>query len=80
MFDILNSKARVRVLEDGKQQVQMEIFNSEVRVRVLEYGKLHVQMVGLADRRADYVEDAFKLIQHGSAPRTSRMFVGCSTD
>ncbi|XP_010117575.1 PREDICTED: kinesin-like protein KIF2C, partial [Chlamydotis macqueenii] len=50
VFDLLNKKAKLRVLEDGKQQVQV---------------------VGLQERQVSCAEDVIKMIEMGSACRTS---------
>ncbi|KYO46429.1 kinesin-like protein KIF2C isoform X1 [Alligator mississippiensis] len=50
VFDLLNKKAKLRVLEDGKQQVQV---------------------VGLQERQVGCAEDVIKMIEMGSACRTS---------
>ncbi|KAM6398417.1 kinesin-like protein KIF2C isoform 2-T2 [Pluvialis apricaria] len=50
VFDLLNKKAKLRVLEDGKQQVQV---------------------VGLQERQVHCAEDVFRMIEMGSACRTS---------
>ncbi|XP_061859655.1 kinesin-like protein KIF2C isoform X2 [Colius striatus] len=50
VFDLLNKKAKLRVLEDGKQQVQV---------------------VGLQERQVACAEDVTKMIEMGSAYRTS---------
>ncbi|XP_075688686.1 kinesin-like protein KIF2C isoform X2 [Rhinoderma darwinii] len=50
VFDLLNKKAKLRVLEDAKQQVQV---------------------VGLVENEVTCEEDVFKMIEIGSACRTS---------
>ncbi|XP_075791933.1 kinesin-like protein KIF2C isoform X4 [Pelodiscus sinensis] len=50
VFDLLNKKAKLRVLEDGKQQVQV---------------------VGLQERQVSCAEDVIRMIEMGSACRTS---------
>ncbi|KAM8805859.1 kinesin-like protein KIF2C [Eudromia elegans] len=50
VFDLLNKKTKLRVLEDGKQQVQV---------------------VGLQERRVCCAEDVIRMIEMGSACRTS---------
>ncbi|XP_027793344.1 kinesin-like protein KIF2C isoform X1 [Marmota flaviventris] len=50
LFDLLNKKAKLRVLEDGKQQVQV---------------------VGLQEHLVNSAEDVIKMIDIGSACRTS---------
>ncbi|XP_068262105.1 LOW QUALITY PROTEIN: kinesin-like protein KIF2C [Nyctibius grandis] len=50
VFDLLNKKAKLRVLEDGKQQVQV---------------------VGLQERQVRCAEDVIRMIEMGSACRTS---------
>ncbi|NXK19527.1 KIF2C protein, partial [Arenaria interpres] len=50
VFDLLNKKAKLRVLEDGKQQVQV---------------------VGLQEKQVHCAEDVFKMIEIGTASRTS---------
>ncbi|NXW54531.1 KIF2C protein, partial [Eurystomus gularis] len=50
VFDLLNKKAKLRVLEDGKQQVQV---------------------VGLQERQVSSAEDVIRMIEMGSACRTS---------
>ncbi|XP_023580000.1 kinesin-like protein KIF2C isoform X3 [Octodon degus] len=50
LFDLLNKKAKLRVLEDGKQQVQV---------------------VGLQEHLVNCAEDVIKMIDMGSACRTS---------
>ncbi|XP_027393265.1 kinesin-like protein KIF2C isoform X2 [Bos indicus x Bos taurus] len=50
LFDLLNKKAKLRVLEDGKQQVQV---------------------VGLQERLVSCADDVIKMIDIGSACRTS---------
>ncbi|XP_014794939.1 PREDICTED: kinesin-like protein KIF2C [Calidris pugnax] len=50
VFDLLNKKAKLRVLEDGKQQVQV---------------------VGLQEKKVHCAEDVFKMIEIGTASRTS---------
>ncbi|XP_054240518.1 kinesin-like protein KIF2C [Indicator indicator] len=50
VFDLLNKKTKLRVLEDGKQQVQV---------------------VGLQERQVGCAEDVIRMIQMGSACRTS---------
>ncbi|XP_040466609.1 kinesin-like protein KIF2C isoform X1 [Falco naumanni] len=50
VFDLLNKKAKLRVLEDGKQQVQV---------------------VGLQERQVTCAEDVIRMIEMGSACRTS---------
>ncbi|XP_067157206.1 kinesin-like protein KIF2C isoform X2 [Apteryx mantelli] len=50
VFDLLNKKAKLRVLEDGKQQVQV---------------------VGLQERQVGCAEDVIRMIEMGSACRTS---------
>ncbi|XP_073401045.1 kinesin-like protein KIF2C [Dendrobates tinctorius] len=50
VFDLLNKKAKLRVLEDGKQEVQV---------------------VGLVEKEVTCAEDVFKMIEIGSACRTS---------
>ncbi|KFQ14821.1 Kinesin-like KIF2C, partial [Leptosomus discolor] len=50
VFDLLNKKAKLRVLEDGKQQIQV---------------------VGLQERRVGCAEDVIRMIEMGSACRTS---------
>ncbi|XP_054068094.1 kinesin-like protein KIF2C [Rissa tridactyla] len=50
VFDLLNKKAKLRVLEDGKQQVQV---------------------VGLQERQVHCAEDVSRMIEMGSACRTS---------
>ncbi|XP_008697528.1 kinesin-like protein KIF2C isoform X2 [Ursus maritimus] len=50
LFDLLNKKAKLRVLEDGKQQVQV---------------------VGLQERLVSCADDVVKMIDIGSACRTS---------
>ncbi|KAG7456949.1 hypothetical protein MATL_G00241430 [Megalops atlanticus] len=50
LFDLLNKKAKLRVLEDGKQQVQV---------------------VGLREMYVSSVKDVIKMIEMGSACRTS---------
>uniref|UniRef100_A0A8D0GFL3 Kinesin-like protein n=1 Tax=Sphenodon punctatus TaxID=8508 RepID=A0A8D0GFL3_SPHPU len=50
VFDLLNQKAKLRVLEDGKQQVQI---------------------VGLQERQVSCAEDVIRMIEIGSACRTS---------
>ncbi|KAM6173461.1 kinesin-like protein KIF2C isoform 2-T2 [Erethizon dorsatum] len=50
LFDLLNKKAKLRVLEDGKQQVQV---------------------VGLQEHLVNCAEDVIKMIDTGSACRTS---------
>ncbi|XP_009882971.1 PREDICTED: kinesin-like protein KIF2C [Charadrius vociferus] len=50
VFDLLNKKAKLRVLEDGKQQVQV---------------------VGLQEKQVHCAEDVFRMIEMGSACRTS---------
>ncbi|KAM9324617.1 kinesin-like protein KIF2C [Gastrophryne carolinensis] len=50
VFDLLNKKAKLRVLEDAKQEVQV---------------------VGLMEREVTCAEDVFKMIEIGSACRTS---------
>ncbi|XP_018428827.1 PREDICTED: kinesin-like protein KIF2C [Nanorana parkeri] len=50
VFDLLNKKAKLRVLEDAKQVVQV---------------------VGLMEREVTCAEDVFKMIEVGSACRTS---------
>ncbi|NXG87352.1 KIF2C protein, partial [Stercorarius parasiticus] len=50
VFDLLNKKAKLRVLEDGKQQVQI---------------------VGLRESQVHCTEDVFRMIEMGSACRTS---------
>ncbi|KAF5923245.1 hypothetical protein HPG69_012335, partial [Diceros bicornis minor] len=50
LFDLLNKKAKLRVLEDGKQQVQV---------------------VGLQERLVNCADDVIKMIDVGSACRTS---------
>ncbi|KAG8437000.1 hypothetical protein GDO86_007910 [Hymenochirus boettgeri] len=50
VFDLLNKKAKLRVLEDAKQEVQV---------------------VGLLEKQVTSAEDVFKMIEIGSACRTS---------
>ncbi|KAM9187177.1 kinesin-like protein KIF2C [Mergus octosetaceus] len=50
VFDLLNKKTKLRVLEDGKQQVQV---------------------VGLQERQVSCAEDVIRMIEMGSACRTS---------
>ncbi|XP_028589523.1 kinesin-like protein KIF2C isoform X1 [Podarcis muralis] len=50
LFDLLNKKAKLRVLEDGKQQVQV---------------------VGLQEMQVNCAEDVIRMIEIGSACRTS---------
>ncbi|CAN2390055.1 Kinesin family member 2C [Pristimantis euphronides] len=50
VFDLLNKKAKLRVLEDAKQEVQV---------------------VGLVEKEVACAEDIFKMIETGSACRTS---------
>ncbi|KFR05293.1 Kinesin-like KIF2C, partial [Opisthocomus hoazin] len=50
VFDLLNKKSKLRVLEDGKQQVQV---------------------VGLQERQVGCAEDVIRMIEMGSACRTS---------
>ncbi|KAL8178806.1 UNVERIFIED_CONTAM: Kinesin-like protein kif2c [Gekko kuhli] len=50
LFDLLNKKAKLRVLEDGKQQVQV---------------------VGLQEIQVSCAEDVIRMIETGSACRTS---------
>uniref|UniRef100_A0A674HZ64 Kinesin-like protein n=1 Tax=Terrapene triunguis TaxID=2587831 RepID=A0A674HZ64_9SAUR len=50
VFDLLNKKAKLRVLEDGKQQVQV---------------------VGLQERQVSCADDVIRMIEMGSACRTS---------
>lgn len=50
VFDLLNKKAKLRVLEDAKQEVQV---------------------VGLVENEVTCAEDVFKMIEIGSACRTS---------
>uniref|UniRef100_A0A8C9EL87 Kinesin-like protein n=1 Tax=Pavo cristatus TaxID=9049 RepID=A0A8C9EL87_PAVCR len=50
VFDLLNKKAKLRVLEDGKQQVQV---------------------VGLQEKQVSCAEDVIRMIEMGSACRTS---------
>ncbi|XP_051480538.1 kinesin-like protein KIF2C isoform X2 [Apus apus] len=50
VFDLLNKKAKLRVLEDGKQQVQV---------------------VGLQEKTVSCAEDVIRMIEIGSACRTS---------
>ncbi|XP_060087677.1 kinesin-like protein KIF2C isoform X2 [Heteronotia binoei] len=50
LFDLLNKKAKLRVLEDGKQQVQV---------------------VGLQEIQVSCAEDVIRMIEMGSACRTS---------
>uniref|UniRef100_A0A8C5QVN1 Kinesin-like protein n=1 Tax=Leptobrachium leishanense TaxID=445787 RepID=A0A8C5QVN1_9ANUR len=50
VFDLLNTKAKLRVLEDAKQEVQV---------------------VGLVEKEVTCPEDVFKMIEVGSACRTS---------
>lgn len=50
LFDLLNKKAKLRVLEDGKQQVQV---------------------VGLQEHLVSCADDVIKMIDIGSACRTS---------
>ncbi|XP_069837308.1 kinesin-like protein KIF2C isoform X1 [Dendropsophus ebraccatus] len=50
VFDLLNKKAKLRVLEDAKQEVQV---------------------VGLVEKEVTCAEDVFKMIEIGSACRTS---------
>ncbi|XP_074077689.1 kinesin-like protein KIF2C isoform X2 [Macrotis lagotis] len=50
LFDLLNKKAKLRVLEDGKQQVQV---------------------VGLQEHLVDSADDVIRMIETGSACRTS---------
>ncbi|XP_053549513.1 kinesin-like protein KIF2C, partial [Bombina bombina] len=50
VFDLLNKKAKLRVLEDAKQEVQV---------------------VGLVEKEVDCAEDVLKMIETGSACRTS---------
>ncbi|XP_031457062.1 kinesin-like protein KIF2C isoform X2 [Phasianus colchicus] len=50
VFDLLNKKAKLRVLEDGKQQVQV---------------------VGLQEKQVCCAEDVIRMIEMGSACRTS---------
>ncbi|NXN92172.1 KIF2C protein, partial [Rhinopomastus cyanomelas] len=50
VFDLLNKKTKLRVLEDGKQQVQV---------------------VGLQERKVSCAEDVIRMIEMGSACRTS---------
>ncbi|KFV84429.1 Kinesin-like KIF2C, partial [Struthio camelus australis] len=50
VFDLLNKKTKLRVLEDGKQQVQV---------------------VGLQERQVGCAEDVIRMIEMGSACRTS---------
>ncbi|KAM4023162.1 kinesin-like protein KIF2C isoform 1-T1 [Anomaloglossus baeobatrachus] len=50
VFDLLNKKAKLRVLEDAKQEVQV---------------------VGLVEKEVSCAEDVFKMIEVGSACRTS---------
>ncbi|KAK2543352.1 kinesin-like protein KIF2C isoform X1 [Columba livia] len=50
VFDLLNKKAKLRVLEDGKQQVQV---------------------VGLQEKKVSSAEDVIRMIEMGSACRTS---------
>ncbi|XP_021261193.1 kinesin-like protein KIF2C isoform X4 [Numida meleagris] len=50
VFDLLNKKAKLRVLEDGKQQVQV---------------------VGLQEKQVNCAEDVIRMIEMGSACRTS---------
>ncbi|XP_015725887.1 kinesin-like protein KIF2C isoform X2 [Coturnix japonica] len=50
VFDLLNKKAKLRVLEDGKQQVQV---------------------VGLQEKEVSCAEDVIRMIEIGSACRTS---------
>ncbi|XP_068095630.1 kinesin-like protein KIF2C isoform X2 [Hyperolius riggenbachi] len=50
VFDLLNKKAKLRVLEDAKQEVQV---------------------VGLMEREVTCAEEVFKMIELGSACRTS---------
>ncbi|XP_066479679.1 kinesin-like protein KIF2C isoform X1 [Tiliqua scincoides] len=50
LFDLLNKKAKLRVLEDGKQQVQV---------------------VGLQEIQVNCAEDVIRMIEMGSACRTS---------
>ncbi|XP_063153876.1 kinesin-like protein KIF2C isoform X1 [Candoia aspera] len=50
LFDLLNKKAKLRVLEDGKQQVQV---------------------VGLQEMRVNCAADVIRMIEIGSACRTS---------
>ncbi|KAE8609965.1 hypothetical protein XENTR_v10011967 [Xenopus tropicalis] len=50
VFDLLNKKAKLRVLEDAKQEVQV---------------------VGLLERQVTSADDVFKMIEVGSACRTS---------
>ncbi|XP_040534354.1 kinesin-like protein KIF2C isoform X7 [Gallus gallus] len=50
VFDLLNKKAKLRVLEDGKQQVQV---------------------VGLQEKQVSCSEDVIRMIEMGSACRTS---------
>uniref|UniRef100_A0A7M4FJQ6 Kinesin-like protein n=1 Tax=Crocodylus porosus TaxID=8502 RepID=A0A7M4FJQ6_CROPO len=50
VFDLLNKKAKLRVLEDGKQQVQV---------------------VGLQEHQVSCAEDVIRMIEMGSACRTS---------
>ncbi|OPJ76764.1 kinesin-like protein KIF2C isoform B [Patagioenas fasciata monilis] len=50
LFDLLNKKAKLQVLEDGKQQVQV---------------------VGLQEKKVSCAEDVIRMIEMGSACRTS---------
>ncbi|KAM4655091.1 kinesin-like protein KIF2C [Amazona ochrocephala] len=50
VFDLLNKKTKLRVLEDGKQQVQV---------------------VGLQERQVSCAEDVIRMIEMGTACRTS---------
>ncbi|XP_028941666.1 kinesin-like protein KIF2C isoform X1 [Antrostomus carolinensis] len=50
VFDLLNKKAKLRVLEDGKQQVQV---------------------IGLLEKQVGCAEDVIRMIEMGSACRTS---------
>ncbi|XP_065529583.1 kinesin-like protein KIF2C isoform X2 [Lathamus discolor] len=50
VFDLLNKKTKLRVLEDGKQQVQV---------------------VGLQERQVNCAEDVIRMIEMGTACRTS---------
>lgn len=76
VFDLLADKEKLRVLEDGKQQV----FSSPFHFLILFLSFLfyrntcvtfQVQIVGLTEKVVESCDEVLKLIQHGNSARTS---------
>jgi len=72
VFDLLGNKQKLRVMEDGRQRVQVVGLQEEPVGSVDDLQRvMMVQVVGLQEEPVGSVDDVQRMVQRGNALRTS---------